>query len=99
MVGGARGRQAGKAALSVGCSGTPRQRKLRATATKTKNNNPEENFERNAPARASPNLMTVQRGGECHISGSCQTARTQNSATAMSVITRGPNAKNAGMLT
>src|SRR3981081_3709407 len=95
----ARRRQARSAAFSVGCSGTPRQRKLRATAAKTKNNNPEENFERKAPARASPNLMTVQRDGECHISRSSHTARTQNSATVTSVITSGPNARNAGMLT
>src|SRR6202166_4497963 len=92
-------RQERSPVLSVGCSGPPRHRKLRTTATKTKNNNPEENFERKAPARASPNLTTVQREGECHISGSCQTARTQNSAIAMSVITSGPNARNAGMLT
>src|ERR1019366_3206396 len=90
--------QARRAALSVGCSGTARQRKLRAKATKTKNNNPEENLERKAPARTSPNLRTVPREGDRHIAGSCQTARTQNSAIAMSVITSGPNARNAGML-
>src|SRR5258708_38633040 len=95
----ARRRQARRAAFSVGCSGTPRQRKLRATATKTKNNNPDENFERKAPATASPNLMTVQREGDCHISGSSQTATTQDNTTATSAITSGPTADNAGMLT
>src|SRR6266853_605403 len=94
----ARRRQARRAALSVGCSGTSCQRKRRAKATKTKNNNPEENFERKAPARASPNLRTVWREGEHHISGSCRMARTQNSAIAVSVSTSGPNARNAGML-
>src|ERR1700687_3270837 len=94
----ARRRQVRRAALSVGCSGALRQRKLNAKATKTKNSSPEENFERKAPARASPNLRTVWREGERHISGSCQMTRTQNNAIAVSVITSGPNARNAGML-
>src|SRR6266851_2131791 len=85
----ARRRQVRRAALSVGCSGAPRQRKLSAKATKTKNNSPEENFERKAPARTSPNLRRPRREGEHHIPGSCQTARTQNKVIAVSVITSG----------
>src|SRR5260370_20867804 len=94
----ARRRQVRRAALSVGCSGAPRQRKLSAKATKTKNNSPEENFERKAPARTSPNLRRPRREGEHHIPGSCQTARTQNKVIAVSVITSGPNARNDGVL-
>src|SRR5713226_2041628 len=94
----ARRRQVRRAALSVGCSGAPRQRKLSAKATKTKNNSPEENFERKAPARTSPNLRRPRREGEHHIPGSCQTARTQNKVIAVSVITSGPNARNVGVL-
>src|SRR5579863_6531063 len=92
-------RQARRAELSMGCSGTPRQRKLKARAANTKNNIPEENFDRNAPARMSPYLTTVPREGECHICGSCQMASTQNKVTATSVMTSGPKARNAGMLT
>src|SRR6266852_6302044 len=91
-------RQVRRAALSVGCSVTPRQRKLSAKTTKTKNNSPEENFERKAPARVSPNWRTVWREGERHISGSCQMARAQNKVAAISVTTSEPNARNVGML-
>src|SRR5579863_1855556 len=83
----ARRRQVRRASFSQGCSGTARQRRLRTKARNTKNNSPEENLERNAPARVSANLTTVAREGERHISGSCQTASTQNSVIAMSVIT------------
>src|ERR1700746_1072321 len=95
----ARRRHFRRSSLSEGCSGTGRQRRLRTRARKTKNNNPEENLERKAAARVSPNRTTVPREGDRHISGSCQTASTQNSVIKTSVTTSGPKVRNAGMLT
>ena len=65
---------------------------------KTTNNNPEENFDSSAPANVRPNRNTVLRLVERHISGNCQTVRTQNKAIAISVMTRGPKARNAGVV-
>src|SRR6185437_3510769 len=72
---------------------------LRATAGKTKNNNPEENLESKAPAKVSPKIINAALPGCCHSLGSCQTVRTQKSAITISVITSGPNVRNAGVVT
>lgn len=95
----ARRRQRFRAALSVGCSGSGRSRMLKATAGKTKKSSPEENFESNAPAKTSPNLTTSPPLGECHMAGNCQMVSSQNSVTTTSVITSGPKARNAGIVT
>src|SRR5208282_3886817 len=83
----------------MGCPGSGLNRKLSAKPTNAKNNSPDENFESKAPASTKPNSTTVPRVGERHMFGSCQTVSTQNSVTAMSVITSGPNAIKAGMVT
>src|SRR6185437_16097826 len=71
---------------------------LRATAGNTKNNNPEENFESRAPAKVSPKSIKAARPGDCHSFGICHTVKSQNRAITISVITSGPNARNAGVV-
>src|SRR6185437_9654018 len=71
---------------------------LRATAGNTKNNKPEENFESRAAAKASQKIINAALPGCCHSFGSCQTVSIQKRAITISVITSGPNARNAGVV-
>src|ERR1700746_980323 len=93
-----RRRQERSSRLLVGCSASGIRRRLSANAGKTKNNNPEENFESSAPAKAKPTLMTSPREGLRHMFGSCHTVSTQNNVTARSVMTNGPKARKAGIV-
>src|SRR5215469_14229021 len=93
----ARLRHSFRSGLEAGCSGTGHRRKLKITARNTNSSSPEENFDSKAPANANENLKMLPGDGECHMSASDQTVRTQNRVMSMSVITRGPNARNGGI--
>src|SRR5258708_39777912 len=92
-------RHARASALAMGCPGRGRQRVLRAKATKAKNKMPAVNFERRAPARLRPNRTAVLRLGFCQVSAKRHNVTNENSVTAMSVWTRGPKVRKAGVLT
>src|SRR5580693_2899519 len=85
--------------LARGWPGTARQRVLKANATNAKNKMPAVNFERSAPARARANSKAFFLVGFCHISAKRHNASRENSVTAISVWTRGPKARKAGVLT
>jgi hypothetical protein len=85
-------------ALSAGCSGAGRQRRLRTNAAKQKNRRPAENLESSAPLRANPNLRTVPCDGDRHMLAKAHKVRTANKVIAMSVKTRGPNASMVGIV-
>src|SRR6266404_1016006 len=92
-------RQARASGMPMGWPGTERQRVLKANATKAKNKMPAVNFERRAPARLRANSMAFFRLGLCHISANRHSVSKENSVTAMSVRTRGPKVRKAGVVT
>ena len=57
------------------------------------------NFDNSAPARLNANRRTFLRLGSRQTWANVHNASRQNSAAAMSVCTRGPNVRNAGVLT
>src|SRR5579864_8326397 len=91
-------RHARSSALSAGCPGAGRQRRLRMNAAKQKNRSPAENLDSNAPLSERPNLSTVPRDGDRHMLAKAHTVRTANKVIAMSVKTRGPNASMTGIV-
>src|SRR5215469_8664961 len=98
MLSHARRRHARNSTFSVGCPGTGRNLRLRATAGKTKNISPEENFESSEAANKRPNAITLPRLGESHISARYHALRIQNRVNTTSVTTSGPKVRKAGML-
>jgi hypothetical protein len=92
-------RQLRASVLLSGVPGTRRNSKLRTNAAKAKNRTPAVNFDSNAPARLKPNSKTFPRVGSRHRLANVQSASRENSVNATSVCTRGPKARNAGVLT
>src|SRR5213078_3464661 len=85
--------------LSEGKSAVGRSLRLNMKARKQNNNSPDENFDSNAPANASPNFTTASRVGSRHMSARAHMASNEKSAIAISVSTRGPNVRNVGVVT
>src|SRR5260370_35425501 len=83
----------------MGWRGKASQRVLRANTTKAKNKMPAVNLERSAPARLRPNSTAFLRLGRCHVSANCHNVSREKRVTEMSVCTRGPKARKAGVLT
>src|SRR6516162_3611600 len=92
-------RQLRASGLATGWPDTARQRVLSAKTMKTKNKMPAVNFERRAPARLKANSRTFFRLGFRHTSAKLHSVSSEKSVTAMSVWTRGPKARKAGVLT
>src|SRR5256884_12755 len=92
-------RQSRASALPSGVPGTRRNRKLRTNTAKAKNRTPAVNFESNAPARLKAKRKTFPRVGSRHRLENVHSASSENSVNATSVCTRGPKARNAGVLT
>src|SRR5215472_7593349 len=92
-------RQRRRSSLSVGTSGRGSRRRLRRNARKLNSSRPEENFDSRAPAKKSPTLVIVRRLGKCHMEAKLQRVRSEKNVTAISVRTRGPKTRNAGVET
>src|SRR5438034_1015944 len=69
------------------------------TLFRSKNRTPAVNFESNAPARLKAKRKTFPRVGSRHRLENVHSASSENSVNATSVCTRGPKARNAGVLT
>src|SRR5271156_2181077 len=91
-------RHARSSALSRGCSGAGRQRRLRMNAAKQKNKSPAENLVSSAALKAAPNRRIVPVDGDRHMLAKAHNVSTKNKVIAMSVRTKGPNASMTGMV-
>jgi hypothetical protein len=82
--------------LSRGKNSRGRTRRLKMNAAKQNNNNPAENFESRAPAKANPNFSTAARVGSRHISANAHRVSTEKNVMARSVSSSGPKTRNVG---
>src|ERR1700722_20474228 len=91
-------RHARSSALPRACPGAGRQRRLRMNAAKQKNKSPAENLVSSAAPKGRPNRSIVPRDGDRHMSAKAHKVTTKNKVMAMSVRTKGPNARMTGMV-
>src|SRR5690349_16480193 len=88
--------QARASSFFAGCPGTARHRVLSPNPKKHSRSNPAENFESNAAARHAAKTHSLRLLGSRHRFANAHRVSSENSVTATSVSTSGPNVRKTG---